>query len=171
MGWMLEILFNICYIYIMQNQDKEFLIKAIEKAKESVEKGGFPAGAIVVKDGQIIGSGISIGNVLKDSTCHGEMASIRDACKNLNSGDLSGATLYASMQPCLMCFGASMWSGISKIIFACTKEKVSPEYYGGYYKVTDINKNLIRPIKIIQIPELEESSLALVRKWEEKLSK
>jgi tRNA(Arg) A34 adenosine deaminase TadA len=155
----------------MQNQDREFLLKAIEQAKESVTEGGFPAGAIVVKDGQIIGSGISIGNMLKDSTSHGEMASIRDACRNLNSGDLSGATLYASMQPCLMCFGAAMWSGISRIVFACSKEKVSPEYYGGHYKVADINKDLIRSIEIVQIPELEEESLGLVKKWEESLPK
>jgi guanine deaminase len=155
----------------MDNQDKEFLIKAIEKAKESVEKGGFPAGAIVVKDGKIIGSGISIGNILRDSTSHGEMASIRDACKSLNSGDLSGATLYASMQPCIMCFGASMWSGISRIVFACAKEKVSPEYYGGNYIVSDINKDLLRSIKIDQLTELEEESLSLVKEWEGNLPK
>jgi len=155
----------------MQNQDKEFLKKAIEKARESAAQGGFPAGAIIVKEGKIIGSGISIGNILKDPTSHGEMASIRDACKYLNLGDLSGATLYDSVQPCLMCFGASMWSGISRIVFACAKEKVSPEYYGGHYKVTDINKDLIRPIEIVQIPELEEESLALIEEWEKNLFK
>jgi len=155
----------------MQNQDKEFLKKAMEQAKESVKQGGFPAGAVVVKDGKIIGLGLSIGNVLKDPTSHGEMASIRDACKNLNAGNLTGATLYASMQPCLMCFGASMWSGISRIVFACAKDKVSPEYYGGHYTVSEINKELIRPIKIEQISELEVESLALVKKWEDNLPK
>jgi tRNA(Arg) A34 adenosine deaminase TadA len=155
----------------MQNQDKEFLIKALEKAKESAEMGGFPAGAIIVKDGKIIGSGISTGNILKDSTSHGEMASIRDACKNLGSGDLSGAILYDSVQPCLMCFGATMWSGISIIVFACSKEKVSPEYYGGHYHIDDINNDLIRPIEMVQIPELEEESLSLVKEWEKNLSK
>ncbi len=155
----------------MQNQDKEFLLNGIEKAKESMAQGGFPAGAIVVKDGKIIGSGISIGNLLNDSTCHGEMVSIREACKNLGTGDLAGATLYASMQPCLMCFGASMWSGISRIVFACGKDKVSPEYYGGHYNTSEINKDLIRPIIIEQLSELEEESLALVKKWEENISK
>lgn len=114
--------------------DKEFLIKAIEKAKESVADGGFPAGAVVVKNSQIVGSGISVGNKLNDPTSHGEMASIRDACKNLKTTDLSDCVLYASMEPCLMCFGASMWASISKIVFACSKEKVSEEYYGGHYK-------------------------------------
>lgn len=104
--------------------DKQFLQKAILKAKESVAHGGFPAGAIVVKNGEIVGEGVSVGNKLNDPTSHGEMASIREACKNLKTSDLSDSVLYASMQPCLMCLGASMWSAIPKIIFACPKEKV-----------------------------------------------
>ena len=113
--------------------DKQFLQKAILKAKESVEQGGFPAGAIVVKNGEIVGEGVSVGNKLNDPTSHGEMASIREACKNLKTSDLSGSVLYASMQPCLMCLGASMWSAIPKIVFACPKEKVSADYYCGHY--------------------------------------
>lgn len=146
--------------------DKEFLIKAIEKAKESVSKGGFPAGAVVVKNGEIIGSGISIGNLLNDPTSHGEMASIRDACKNIKTTDLSGAVLYASMEPCLMCFGASMWASVSKIIFACSKKKVSEEYYGGHYKSQEINTNLSHPLELIHVVDLEEESLSVVREWE-----
>ncbi len=153
----------------MQNQDKEFLLKAIEKAKDSVASGGFPAGGIVVKEGQIVGSGISIGNILNDPTSHGEMASIRDACLKLKTSSLAGATLYASMQPCLMCFSASMWAGISRIVFACAKDKVSAEYYGGHYHISEINKEILRPILLIQIPELEEKSLALVKDWEKSL--
>ena len=60
----------------MQDQDKQFLLLAIEKAKESVAQGGFPAGAVVVKDGQVIGTGISIGNSINDLTSHGETAAI-----------------------------------------------------------------------------------------------
>lgn len=107
--------------------DKQFLQLAIAKAKESAAQGGFPAGAVVVKNGEIIGEGISIGNTLNDPTSHGEMASIREACKNLKTSDLSSSVLYASMQPCLMCLGASMWSAIPKIVFACPKEKVSAD--------------------------------------------
>lgn len=147
-------------------EDKDFLQQAITKAKESVAQGGFPAGAIVVKDGKVVGEGISIGNKLNDPTSHGEMVSIRNACKNLETAGLSGAVLYASMQPCLMCLGASMWSGISKIVFACSKEKVSAEYYGGHYKSSQINSELMHPIELIHLVELEEESLMLVREWE-----
>ena len=97
-----------CTMTTSNNDHRSFLQEAINLAKESVAQGGFPAGAVVVKEGKIIGRGISIGNKLNDPTSHGEMSSIRDACSNLKSSDLSGSTLYSSMQPCLMCFAASM---------------------------------------------------------------
>ncbi len=146
--------------------DSDFLYQAIEKAKESLAKGGFPAGAIVVKDGKVIGEGISIGNKLNDPTSHGEIAAIRNACKNLETADLSGSVLYASMQPCLMCLGASMWSAIKKIVFACSKEKVSVEYYGGQYSPPAINSELTHPIEIVHLSDLEGESLAVVCAWE-----
>lgn len=151
------------------DEDRKFLLKAIEKAKESLENGGFPAGAVVVKNGKVIGSGISIGNILKNPMSHGETASILDACKKLNTSDLSGTILYASMQPCLMCFGASMWASIPRIVFACSKDKVSDEYYGGHYQTSAINKDLRRPIELVHLSDLEEISLELVRKWENSL--
>lgn len=149
--------------------DKQFLQKAILKAKESVAQGGFPAGAIVVKNGEIVGEGVSVGNKLNDPTSHGEMASIREACINLKTSDLSGSTLYASMQPCLMCLGASMWSAIPKIVFACPKDKVSTDYYGGHYQPSAINTELTHPIELVHFAELENESLAIVHEWEKSL--
>jgi tRNA(Arg) A34 adenosine deaminase TadA len=152
-------------------EDIKFLKQAINKAQESVALRGFPAGAIVVKNGVVIGEGVSIGNQLNDSTAHGEMTSIRDACKNIQSSDLSGSTLYASMQPCLMCFGASMWSSISRIVFACPKEKVSQDYYAGAYNIAEINKDINNRIELVHISELENDSLSVVKEWEDSLEK
>ena len=154
---------------VKKKSDKDYLQIALEQAKESVKRGGFPAGAVVVKNGKIIGEGISIGNKLNDPTNHGEMASIRAACKNLNTSDLSGSVLYASMQPCLMCLGASMWSAIQKIVFACPKEKVSAEYYGGHYELSAINTKLTRPIELVHFAGLEDEALAVVHEWEKSL--
>jgi guanine deaminase len=150
----------------MKTLHEQFLKRAIEKAKESAKQGGFPAGAIVVKNRQIIGEGISIGNILNDSTSHGEMAALRDACKNLSTSDLSGVTLYASMQPCVMCFGAAMWRGISEIIYACSMKQVSPEYYGGHINTAALSQQLLQPIKLTYCPELSAESLAIVEQWE-----
>ena len=147
-----------------------FLQKAIEKAEESVMAGGFPAGAVIVKDNKIIGEGISIGFQLCDPTSHGEMASIRDACKTIKASDLSGAMLYASMQPCIMCLGAAMWSGLSEIFFACSRDHVSAEYYGGHYNSDELNQSFLRPIKLTHIKELEAKSLAILRRRESLLN-
>lgn len=149
--------------------DKQFLQHAIEKAKQSVEQGGFPAGAVVVKNGEVVGEGVSVGNKLCDPTAHGEMASIRSACHKLETVDLSDCVLYASMQPCLMCLGATMWSAIPKIVYACPKAKVSDEYYGGHYRPNNINSDLTKPIEIIHLDELENESLAIVLDWEKSL--
>lgn len=143
-----------------------FLHKAIDQAKESVKHGGFPAGAVVVKDGKIIGSGISVGNTLFDPTSHGEIAAIRDACVHLKTSELVGAVIYTSMEPCSMCFSATMWSGIQKIVFACGKDKVSEAYYGGHYHTATINDQLIHPLELVHLSELEEESLEVVKGWE-----
>ncbi len=149
--------------------DIQFLEKALEQALESVALGGFPAGAIVIQNGAIIGRGISIGNKLNDPSAHGEMCSIREACGKLATSDLLGCTLYASMQPCVMCLGACAYSGISKIVYACAKEKVSDEYYGGHYNLQSINTDLSHPIELVHIEELEEESLEIVKGWEKSL--
>jgi len=149
--------------------DEKYLQLAIEKAKESVSQGGFPAGAVVVKNGEVVSEGVSVGNMLNDPTCHGEMASIRSACKSLNTTDLAGCVLYASMQPCLMCLGATMWSAIPKIVYACSQDKVSEEYYGGHYKSEEINSELANPVELVHFPDLEGESLSIVTKWEKSL--
>jgi tRNA(Arg) A34 adenosine deaminase TadA len=148
--------------------DRKFLQKAILKARESVAQGGFPAGAIVVRNGEVVGEGVSVGNKLNDPTGHSEVASIRDACKNLSTTNLSDSVLYTSMQPCLMCLGASTWSAISKIVFACSKEKVSADYYEGRYQSSAINSELARPIELVHLVELEGESLVIVREWEKR---
>ena len=122
--------------------DNGFLRLAVEQAKKSVNEGGFPAGAIVVKDEQIIAEGISLGFKLNDPTSHAETVSIREACKKLQTTDLTGATLYASLQPCLMCFSVANWAGITRIVFGCkkTKEMAKKGYYEGITDIYQVNK-------------------------------
>ncbi len=81
---------------------------------------GGPFGACIVKDGKIIGRGSN--HVLKnnDPTAHAEVMAIRDACKNINSYDLSGCELYTSCFPCPMCLSASIWANIKKIYYGNT---------------------------------------------------
>lgn len=151
-------------------EDRKFLHLAIEEAKESVKQGGFPAGAVVVKDGKVISRGVSLGFKLNDPTSHGETASIRTACKKLSTIDLAGATLYASLQPCLMCFSVANWAGISRIVYGCRKtdKMVERGYYEGRTDIYEVNKQNNRQIELIYIPDFEKETRKLVKKWEEK---
>ena len=148
--------------------ESEYLKQALEQAKLSVEQGGFPAGAVIVKDGEVIAEGISIGFKLHDPTSHAETVAIRNACKVLQTTNLEGCTLYASLQPCIMCFSGANWAGITKIVYGThkTREMADKQYYEGHNNIEDINKNNTREIELTFMPGIEEESLALVEKWE-----
>ena len=94
----------------------KYMKVAIEEAQKGIRSGhGGPFGAVVVKDGKIIGQGHNMVVKNNDPTCHGEVSAIRDACKNLSSFDLKGAEIYTTGEPCPMCLGAILWSNIEKI--------------------------------------------------------
>ena len=83
---------------------------------------GGPFGACIVKNGEIIGRGSNHVISNNDPTAHAEVVAIRDACKNINSYDLSGCELYTSCFPCPMCMSAIIWSNIKKVYYGNTKE-------------------------------------------------
>ena len=150
--------------------DKEYLQVAIDQAKKSINQGGFPAGAVIVKNGEIVSRGISIGSALNDPTSHAETASMREACKVLKTDNLEGATLYGNLELCVMCFSVANWVGISRIVFATkkTKDMVEKGYYEGVTDIRDINKENRTHLDIVFVPELEEESLQVVKEWEDK---
>ena len=95
--------------------------EAIKEANHGISHNeGGPFGTVIVKDGKIVGRGHN--EVIKnnDPTCHGEMMAIRDACKNLNTFDLSGCVLYTTGYPCPMCYGAIRWANIDKVYYGCS---------------------------------------------------
>lgn len=83
---------------------------------------GGPFGACIVKDGVVVGKGSNHVLENNDPTAHAEIIAIREACKNLNTYDLSGCELYTSCYPCPMCLSAIIWSNISKVYYGNTKE-------------------------------------------------
>ncbi len=100
---------------------EKWLQHTIEMAIANVNKGEGPFAAIVVKDGEIIGSGTNLVHLHNDPSAHAELLAIREACAYLASTDLSGCTLYASGEPCPMCLGAAYWSTLGEIYYACSK--------------------------------------------------
>lgn len=98
----------------------KYMELAINEAKEGIMKNhGGPFGCVIVKDGEVVGKGHN--EVIKnnDPTCHGEMMAIHDACKALNTFDLSGCELYTTGEPCPMCLSAILWANISKVFYGC----------------------------------------------------
>ena len=101
----------------------EFMKVAKELADDNLKTNvGGPFGACVVKDGKIIGKGSNHVLANNDPTAHGEVMAIRDACKNINSYDLTGCELYTTSYPCPMCLSAIIWSNIKKVYYGTTKE-------------------------------------------------
>jgi len=99
-------------------QDSLFLQQAAQLATQSVDDGGGPFGAIVVKDGNIIGRGHNQVTLINDPTAHAEVMAIRDACQNTQDFNLAGCTLYASCEPCPMCMSSIYWARIARVVYA-----------------------------------------------------
>ena len=97
------------------------IAKNLSEENLKTNQGG-PFGACIVKDGKIIGKGSN--HVLKDNdpTAHAEVVAIRDACKNINSYDLSGCELYTTCYPCPMCIAATIWANVKKVYYGNNKE-------------------------------------------------
>lgn len=101
--------------------DEKFMKLAIDEAKNAP----FPFGCILVKDNQVIATGKSGETNSFDPTAHAEVNAIRSVCEKLHSKDLSGVTLYSTCEPCPMCFSASWWANISRIVFGISLEESS----------------------------------------------
>lgn len=100
---------------------QEFMALAAQEADSNLQTNeGGPFGAVVIKDGEIIGRGHNRVFINHDPTCHAEIEAIRDACRNLNTHDLTGCTLYTSCYPCPMCLSAIIWANIKKVYYGNT---------------------------------------------------
>ena len=103
-------------------EHKEFMRRAIELARLSVENnGGGPFGAVVVKNGIVIGEGMNSVTNENDPTAHAEIQAIRNACKNLDSFQLDDCIIYSSCEPCPMCLGAIYWARPKAVFFGASK--------------------------------------------------
>ena len=107
----------------MAKSHSYFMQKAIDLAKKSMNSNeGGPFGAIIVKEGKIIAEGNNKVTSSNDPTSHAEIVAIRNACKKLNSFQLTDCIIYTSCEPCPMCLGAIYWARPKKVYYACTKK-------------------------------------------------
>lgn len=120
--------------------DKKFMTQAIRLAEENVKSGnGGPFGAVIVKNGKVISTGVNDVTMTNDPTAHAEVAAIREACKKLQSFQLDGCEIYASCEPCPMCLGAIYWARPEAIYFAGTKNDAADIGFDDSFIYEEIN--------------------------------
>lgn len=150
----------------MENHNSEFMTKAIALSRTaSIEKKtGGVFGAVVVKDGKIIGEGYN--KVIKnnDPTWHAEMEAIREACKKLGTPHLDGCILYTSAECCPMCLAAAYWAHIKTIYYAATTGDALK--YGDFADI-DILDEIRKDPKNRRIPFIEMMRPEAVEVWKE----
>lgn len=94
---------------------------AINLAKQNVDNGGGPFGAVIARGGEVVATGVNRVTANNDPTAHAEVSAIRAACKQLSTFDLSGCDIYSSCEPCPMCLSAIYWAHLSHVYYAGTK--------------------------------------------------
>ena len=155
----------------MTEQDEKFMRRAIELARKGMENGaGGPFGAVIVKDGEIVGEGCNRVTSTNDPTAHAEVVAIRDACQNLNSFQLDGCVLYASCEPCPMCLGAIYWARPDKIFYAATHRDAAKIGFDDQFIYEEIEKPITER-KIESVNFLRDEGVKVFELWAEKIDK
>lgn len=144
--------------------NKKFMRKAIALSIENIKNGGGPFGAVIVKDGKIISTGVNRVTLNNDPTAHAEVTAIRKASKKLGTYDLAGCQIYTSCEPCPMCLGAVYWAHLDKMYFGNTKSDAKNIGFDDSFIYDEIE---LRPedrrIKTIQL--LPEEAIKAFEKW------
>ncbi|HSU29498.1 MAG TPA: nucleoside deaminase [Chitinophagaceae bacterium] len=113
--------------------DEYYMMQALKEAKKAMEEGEVPIGALLVIDQKVIARGHNMVEKLNDPTAHAEMIALTSGFNLLGSKYIPEATLYVTIEPCLMCAGAMYWSKIGKLVYGADDEK------NGYKKTTGAN--------------------------------
>jgi guanine deaminase len=149
----------------------EFMKRAIELSRRNMETGaGGPFGAVIVKDGVIIGEGWNQVTSKNDPTAHAEVVAIRTACANVANFDLSQSVIYTSCEPCPMCLAAIYWARISKIYYANNRKDAAEISFDDDHIYEEIPK-AISERKIKMEPLLREEALKVFQIWKSKSDK
>ena len=136
------------------NQDEMYMREALKLAQRAFDEDEIPIGAIIVSHGKIIGKGYNLTERLNDVTAHAEMQAFTAAANFLGGKYLRDCTLYVTVEPCVMCAGASYWTQISRIVFGARDEK------RGY---STLNSKIVHPKTQITQGVLEDECATLMR--------
>lgn len=151
--------------------DEQFLRRAIALGRQGMEQGaGGPFGAVIVRDGQIIGEGFNQVTSTNDPTAHAEVVAIRDACRRASDFQLDDCIVYTSCEPCPMCLGAIYWSRAKRIVYAANRADAAAVDFDDDFIYREIN---IDPTQrsIPAEQQLAKEGTQLFGEWKEKTDK
>lgn len=149
---------------------EDFMRKAIELSIENVKNGGGPFGAVIVKDGEIVATGVNRVTANHDPTAHAEVSAIRAACQKLGTFDLSGCEIYTSCEPCPMCLGAIYWAHLDKIYYGNNKTDAARIGFDDSFIYDELALDRKDRNKAMEELLLDEA-IAAFQAWEEKVDK
>jgi guanine deaminase len=151
--------------------DEKYMNEAFHEAFHgSRNNHGGPFGAVIVKEGEIIGKGYNMVISGMDPTAHAEIVAIRQACKKINSFDLSGSVLFTTCEPCPMCFSAVYWASIKEVIFSLSRHDAEIMGFKDNHIYEELSKDM--PDRSIRFTKMEHSSVKkLMEEWRMKPDK
>lgn len=148
--------------------DKKALMReAIRLSIENIQQGGGPFGAVIVKNGEIVARAANSVVPDNDPTAHAEVNAIRQACKKLNTFDLSGCEIYASCEPCPMCLAAIYWARLDALYYANTKADAKEINFDDSFIYQEVRLSPPKR-KLKHETLLREEALEAFKLWQEK---
>ena len=148
-----------------ERANKNYMDEAFDQAFHGMRSNhGGPFGAVIVKNGNIIGRGCNKVISQSDPTAHAEVVAIRDACSNIKSHVLSGAVLYTTCEPCPMCFSAVYWANIDEVIFCLSRHDAELMGFKDSHIYEEVNKDFSE--RHIRFSKMDHDSIkTLMEEW------
>jgi guanine deaminase len=148
----------------MMEHHEKYMRMAIELSVENIEYGGGPFGAIVVRNGEVVGSGANQVTNQNDPTAHAEVLAIRAASQKLKNYNLSDCILYTSCEPCPMCLGAIYWARIPVVYYGNNRKDAAGIGFDDDFIYREIDTPVEKRSVLMQ-PMLTEEALVTFKKW------
>ncbi len=149
----------------MTQEDLRMMDAALDEARQALDEGEIPVGAVVACKGKIIGRGHNMTERLGDVTAHAEMLAITAAAATLGGKYLRECTLYVTMEPCLMCAGAIGWSQVSRVVYGAEDPR------RGFRELTRSDRPVLHPSTQLQGGVLADEARSLLRRFFDLLRK
>ncbi len=152
------------------DDDRKYIDLASRLAEENVDRGGGPFGAVIVRDGKVVATGVNTVTLSNDPTAHAEVNAIRNACQEGQTYSLKGCVVYSSCEPCPMCLSALYWAGVERVYYGNTQDDADAINFSDKFIYREFDKPKVeRAIPCIHVDRTRAGEA--FRMWAEKPDK